>query len=355
MAFNTKYVNGELAFYIETAETEYDRRARIISGKVHLMGGISLSELDYGTVVAKRAISEYNRTIGQTEGTYTEEMYIYGTPFRTAFAYITENQYNFFTRLKYEVRKHGENAIEFHRMTKNYSADSVVALLNKVHKAVHNVKYVTLEFHEGYIYPQEFNSKDELRKSYKLSKEELEVGLSERYFTHQDKRIQIKIIPSSVEPSFEKHKESTEAFIESLTRSLTTATDLNEQKELEQQIKLGQKDLLVYDQLLKQDERHNQKVAKLKGVNPDQFWNNIEINLKEQYQNQKKTVLKLIKDELVDLFIDGSRIDYEHFYKITKDMTRIETILKDLKQYDYEFEEYCILVKTRGTNVTLID
>lgn len=349
MSFDTKYVNGELAFYIETAETEYDRSARIISEKIHLIGGISLSEIDYGTVVAKRSISEYNRTIGQTEGTYTEEMYIYGTPFRTAFAYITENKNNFFTRLKYVVRKHGEKAIEFHRMEKNYSADSVVALFNKDHIAVHNVKYVTLEYFDGYIFPQEFNSKDELRKAYKLSKEQLAVSLSEYYFMHQDKRIQIKIIPSSVEPSFEKHKESTENFIRSLTRSLTTVSDLGEQKALEQQIKVEQKELRVYEQLLKQDERHNQMVAKLKGVNPEAAWNNVKINLKEQYQNQMEAVLKLIKDELVDLFIDGNRIDYGLFFNITTDMIRIENILKDLNQYDYEFEEHCVLVKEKGS------
>ncbi len=351
MKFQLKHMDKDLFNFVEGSKNPYDRRSRNIAVRLNLMGVIQKSELKYATVLAKRTIGEYNRTKGKEDETYTEEMYVYGTPFKTAYAYLVENFNHFFTRFKYLIKTYGEENVEIHRMGENYSADSVVAILKKDHIAVHNVKYVTLEYFDGYNYPQEFNSKDELRKAYKLSKVQLEVGLSERYFIHQNKRIQIKIIPSSVEPSFEKHKESTQDFIRNLTRSLEKASDITEKKALEQQIKLEQKELQVYDQLLKQDERHNQKVAKFKGVNADEAWNMIATSLKEQYQNQKKAVLKLIKDELVYLFTEGSRIDYELFFKITTDMIRIENILKDLNRYDYVFEEYCILVKTKGTNV----
>ncbi|WP_342551071.1 hypothetical protein MKX57_11215 [Lysinibacillus sp. FSL M8-0216] len=351
MKFQLKHMDKDLFNFVDVSKNPFDRRSRHIAVRLNLMGVIQKSDLKYATVLAKRTIGEYNRTKGKEDETYTEEMYVYGTPFKTAYAYLVGNFNHFFTRSKYLIRTYGEENVDIHRMGENYSADSVVAILKKDHKAVHNVKYVTLEYFEGYIYPQEFTSKDALRKAYKLSKEELEVGLSERYFMNLNKRIQIKIIPSSVEPSFEKHKESTQDFIKNLTRSLEKTSDVTEKKALEQQIKLEQKELQVYDQLLKQDELYNQKVAKFKGVNADEVWNKIAISLKEQYQNQKKAVLKLIKDELVDLFTEGSRIDYELFFNITTDMIRIENILKDLNRYDYVFEEYCILVKTKSTNV----
>ncbi len=66
-----------------------------------------------------------------------------------------------------------------------------------------------------------------------------------------------------------------------------------------------------------------------------------------QYQKQKEEVSKLLNVELVYLINGWSRIDYELFFKITTDMTRIENILKDLNRYDYEFEEYCVLVKEK--------
>lgn len=347
MKFQLKHTDKDLVAFVEEGKNDFVRRSRIIAVRLYLMGVIQKSELEYATILGKRTIGEYNRTKGKKDETYTEEMYVYSTPFKTAYAYLVENFNHFFTRFKYLIKTYGEENVEIHRMGENYSADSVVAIIKKDHIAVHNLKYVTLEYFDGYIYPQEFNTKEELRKAYKLSKLQLDVCLSERYFMHQDKRIQIKIIPSSVEPSYEKHKESTQNFIRSLTRSLAKTIDINEKKELEQQITLQQKELLVYDQLLKQDERHNQRVAKLKGVNPDKVWNNIAICLKEQYEYQKESVLKLIKNELVDLFIDESRIDFEQFYKIAKDMTRIENILKDLKQYKYEIEDYCILVKLK--------
>lgn len=194
MAFSTKYLNDELAFYIETAETDYERRSRTISGKIHLMGGISLSELEYGTVVAKRAISEYNRTIGKKEGTYTEEMYVYGTPFQTAFAYITENKNNFFTRLKYAVKKYGEKTIDFHRMAEKYSADSVVAISNQDHKAIHNPLYVTYHSIPKGILRQEFKSKKELKKEFKLSEQEVNQALDTGTLLHQDFTVTLKVV-----------------------------------------------------------------------------------------------------------------------------------------------------------------
>lgn len=347
MKFQLKHTDEELIAFVEEGKNDFERRSRIIAVRLYLMKVIQKSDLKYAAILGKRTIGEYNRTKGKKDETYTEEMYVYNTPFKTAYAYLVGNFNHFFTRFKYLIKTYGEENVDIHRMGENYSADSVVAILKKDHIAVHNLKYVTLEYFDGYIYPQKFNSKEELRKAYKLSKLQLEVGLSERYFMHQDKRIQIKIIPSGVEPSYEKHKVSTQNFIQSLSRVLAETIDINEKKELEQQIKLQQKELLVYDQLLKQDERHNQRVAKLKGVNPDETWNNIAISLKEKYEYQKEAVLKLFKDELIDLFIDGSRIDFKQFYKITKEMTRIENILKDLKQYKYEVEDYCILVKLK--------
>ncbi|MGE7113816.1 hypothetical protein [Lysinibacillus sp. NPDC047702] len=351
MKFQLEYMDKDLFKFVDVSKDPFDRRSRHIAVRLNLMGVIQKSELKYATVLAKRIIGEYNRTKGNKDETYTEEMYVYGTPFKTAYAYLVENFNNFFTSFKYLIKTYGEENVEIHRMGENYSAESVVAILKKDHIAVHNVKYVTLEYINSNIYPQEFNSKGALGKAYRLSQEELEVGLSERYFIHQDKRIQIKIIPSSVETSFEKYKESTQDFIRDLTRSLEKACDITEKTALKQLIKLEQKELREYDRLITQDEHHNQNVAKLKGVNPDEAWKNIAISLKEQYQNQKKAVLKLIKDELVDLFTEGSRIDYELFFKITTDIIRIENILKDLNRYDYKFEEYCILVKTKSTNV----
>lgn len=331
-----KHLPKDLLSFIEEGKNDFERRSRIIAVKLYLMGVIRKVDLKYAVIIAKRTIGEYNRTIGKKDGTYTEEMYVHGTPFKTAFAYITRNLNHFFTRLKYLVKTYGEENIEIHRMGEGYSADSVVALLKKEHKDVHIVKYVTHEYFESYIFPQEFSSKDKLKKAYQLSKEELEVALTERSFNYKGKTIQIKIIPSSVEPSFEKHKESTQDLIKSLSRTVATVTDLNEKKALEKQIKLQQKELKLYHQLLKYDEYHNQMVSRLKGTNPDELWNEIAFNLKKEYQDQKKAVLKLFNDEQVDLFIRGSRIDYEKFFKITKDITRIENILKDLKQYDYE-------------------
>lgn len=119
MTFSTDFLSDELAFYIEAVETDYERRSRIISVKLYLMEVILLSELDFGTAIAKRARGEYNRSIGIKEETYTEEMYVNGTPFRTAFAYITENQNSYYTLLKYAVREHGNKAIDFHRLEVN--------------------------------------------------------------------------------------------------------------------------------------------------------------------------------------------------------------------------------------------
>ncbi|KAA0965270.1 hypothetical protein FQ087_02885 [Sporosarcina sp. ANT_H38] len=349
MKFQLEHMDKDLFVFVDGSKITFDRISRNIAVRLCLMGVIQKSELKYATVLAKRTIGEYNRTKGKEDETYTEEMYVYGTPFKTAYAYLVENFNHFFTRFKYLIKTYGEENVDIHRMGENYSADSVVAILKEDHIAVHAVKYVTLEFIDGCFYPQKFNSKGALGKAYRLSKEELDVGLCERYFMHENKRIQIKIIPSSVEPSFEKHKESTQDFIRSLTRSLEKTSDLTEKKALEQQIKLEQKELRQYNRLIRQDELHKQNVAKLKGVNPDEAWNDIARSLKEQYQNQKKAVLKLIKDEPVDLFTEERRIDYELFFKITTEIIRIDNILKDLKRYDYEFEEYCILVKTKGT------
>lgn len=349
MKFQMKHLEKDLITFIEKAKNSFERRSRIIAVRLYLIGVIQKSELEEAAILAKRTIGEYNRTIGKQDETYTEEMYVYGTPFKTAYAYLVGNFNHFFTRFKYLIRTYGEENVEIHRIGANYSADSVVALLKIEHRAVHNVKYVTYELIEGGLLRADFDSKDALRKDYTLSKKELELALKERQFVRAGKLVQLKIVPSSVEVSYLKEIQRTEDFIRSLERALLMAPDVKEQKALTKQINHQQRELETCEQLLKQDEHHNQRVAKLKGVNPDEAWNKIAICLKEQYQNQKKAVIKLFSDELVDLLDDCSRIDYERFYNITKDMTRIEYILKDLKRYEYELEDYCILVKLKHT------
>ncbi len=349
MAFSTKYLNDELAFYIETAEKEYDRRARTISVKICLMGGISLSELDYGTVVAKRAISEYNRTIGKKEGTYTEEMYIYGTPFHTAFAYITENQNNFFTRLKFAVRKYGESAIDIHRMDENYSADSVVAISKEDHKAIHNPLYVTYHSITQGILRQEFKSKNELKDGFKLSEKELNQALETGTFLYQDSTVTLKIVKSSIEPSFEEHKKITENFLETLERSLANDSrnhKSDEDKErLCDQIQEMKEEIISYEKLIQQDSFHNVRVRSLKGKNPVELWEQIESELKAQYDSLKEAIKSLLESESIDLFSDGVVIAFNKFLDITPNVICIDHILRSLKNVEHEMCEEGFIVK----------
>ncbi|MCM3742929.1 hypothetical protein M3193_02125 [Sporosarcina luteola] len=341
MAFSTKYLSDELAFYIETAENDYERRSRSISVKIHLMGGISLSELDSGTVVAKRAISEYNRTIGKKEGTYTEEMYVYGTPFRTAFAYITENQNFFFTRLKYAVRKHGEKSIDFHRMGKNYSADSVVAIYNQDHTAIHNPLYVTYHSISLGILRQEFKSKKELKNEFKLSDIELNKALEIGTFFYQDSTVTLKIVKSSIEPSFEEHKRMTEGYLESLERSLVNEYSRYNESEVDLerlcvQIQEAKEEILAYEKLIQQDSFHNVRVMSLKEKNPVELWGQIESELKALYDSHKEAIKGLLDNEPADLFIDGVVIDYSKFLNITPNIICIDYILKSLIDFEHE-------------------
>jgi len=349
MAFNINYLTDELILYIEEAKTDYERRARIISVKLNLMKIITMTEIEFGTVVAKRAISEYNRTVGQTDGTYTEEMYIYGTPFRTAFAYITENQNNFFTRLKYAVKKHGEKDIDFHRMAENYSADSVVAIFNQDHTAIHNPLYVTYHSIPLGILRQEFKSKKELKKEFKLSDKELDNALDTGTFLHQDSTVTLKIVKSSIEPSFEEHKKITENFLETLERSLANDSRYNkydEDKEcLRDQIQEMKEEIISYEKLIQQDSFHNVRVRSLKGKNPVELWEQIESELKAQYDSHKEAIKGLLESESIDLFSDGLVIDFNEFLDITPNVICIDHILRSLKDFAHEMCEEGFIVK----------
>lgn len=344
MGFSTNYLNDELAFYIETAETDYERRARSISVKLCLIGVISLSELDHGTVVAKRAIGEYNRTIGKKEGTYTEEMYIYGTPFRTAFIYITENQNNFYTRFKYAVRKFGEKAIDIHRMDENYSADSVVAKPKEDHTAIHNPLYVTYHVVSQGILRQDFKSKKELKKEFGLSDIELNKALKLGTFFYQDSTVTLKIVKSSIEPSFEEHKKMTESFLETLERSLINENSLynvseEDKAHISKQIQEMKDEIHSYEKLIQQDSFHNARVTGLKGKDPVELWEYAESELKADYESYKDAIEVLLNSEMVDLFIDGVIIEFSKFLNITPNIICIDKILKSLKDFEYEMRE----------------
>lgn len=347
MNLTVKHLDAELIAYINGAKSPFERRARMIAVKLKVEGAVQKEALDYVTIVAKRTIGEYNRTKGKSDETYTEEMYVYGTPYKTAFNYIVKNHNHFFTYFKFLIDTYGEENVEIHRTDDNYSAESVVAVLIADHKSVHNVKYVTYEFIKEGSIRSSFNTKEDLRKHFKLSENKLQKALEARQFTYDGHEILLKIVSSSVEVDFLKEIKLTEGFIQNLERAKLTAPNLKEQRELAKQIARQQQEMKLVHKLLEDDNFHNQRVLNLKGNEPDDVWKQVATELKMNYQNQKKAVLQLIKDELVDLFIDGSRIDFEQFYKITKDMTRIENILKDLKKYEYEIEDYGILIKLK--------
>ncbi|WP_144788939.1 hypothetical protein [Lysinibacillus fusiformis] len=288
MKFQLKHVPEDLIAFVEEGKNDFERRSRIIAVKLYLMEVINKVDLKYGTVVAKRTIGEYNRTVGKKDGTYTEEMYIYGTPFKTAFAYIAKNFNHFFTRFKYLIKINGEEKVEIHRMGKNYSADSVAALLKEDHKAVHNVTYVTFENIEQGILVANFNSKKALQREYKLSSDKLMLAIEERQFTSKDRHITLHIVPSSVEPSYEKLQQRILNVLEAIKRRLPTINDTQEKKVIDQQIKDLSKELKQYDKLLVQDKRHNQKVAKLKAVDLEVLWDETALNLKCNIRSKRK-------------------------------------------------------------------
>ena len=348
MKLTVKHLDGELIAYIDDAKNLFERRARMIAVKLKEVGAIQKEELPYAAVLAKRTIGEYNRTKGKVDETYTEEMYVYGTPFKTAFMYIVENQNHFFTYFKYLIDTYGEENIEIHRTDENYSAESVVALLIEAHKSVHSIQYVTYEFIKEGSIPTSFNAKDDLRRHFKLTKNELQKALEDKQFVSSDGQVVIlKIVSSSVEVDFLKEIERTEGFIGALERAKSNDPDLKEQKALAKQIASLRQELKMIHRLLEEDNHHNQRVLSLKGSDLEVEWKQVARELKDKYQTQKQAVAELLDDGLIELFEEGRIIEFKDFHYITNDIFRIENIIQDLKRYECEIGDYRILVKLK--------
>ena len=292
MNLTVKHLHAELIAYINESKNLFERRARMISVKLYAIGAIQREELEYGTVLAKRTIGEYNRTKGNIDGTYTEEMYVYGTPFKTAYMYITENQHHFFTYFKYLIDKYGEENVEIHRMEEDYSVDSVVALLKVDHHAVHNVQYVTYQSINDRLIKTSFKSKADFGKQFNLKQEAVQEALDARYFEYEGQSVILKIIPASVEVDFLKDKERTENLIRSFERAKAKAPDKREERALAKQIATLSQDLKLIHELLEVDEQHNQRVAGLKGSNIDDVWLQTAIDLKDEYKTRNRSDAK---------------------------------------------------------------
>ncbi|GEM_PF-2338735 len=354
MKLTVKHLDAELIAYIDEEKNLIERRARIIAVKLKEVGAIQKEQLPYATILAKRTIGEYNRTKGKVDETYTEEMYVYGTPFKTAFMYIVVNKNHFFTYFKYLIDTYGEENVEIHRTDENYCADSVVALLIADHKSVHSVQYVTYEFIKEGSIRTSFKAKDDLRRHFKLTKNELQKALEDKQFVSDGQVVLLKIVSSSVEVDFLKEIERTEGFIRSLERAKSKAPNLKEQKELAKQIASLRQELKMIHTLLEEDNHHNQRVLSLKASDLDVIWKQAANELKDKYQTQKQAVAELLDDGLIDLFEEGRIIEFKDFHHITDDIIRIENIIQDLKRYECEIGDCRILVKLKRDAV-LID
>ncbi|WP_431808577.1 hypothetical protein [Lysinibacillus sphaericus] len=342
-----KHLDAESYAYIKEAKNSFDERARKIAVKIVKVEGLPAEDLYYATIVAKRTIGEYNRTKGNSNETYTEEMYVYGTPYRTAFNYIVKNYNHFFTYFKFLVDTYGEENIEIHRTSEDYSAESVVALLVGDHKAVHSKQYVTYEYTNEENVRMSFNSKEALKAHYKLTKQELLLALDEKQILNDGNLVIIKIVSSSVEVDFVKEIKRTENLLQILEREKLKAPKVKEQRVRAQQIAQAKSDLNLVTKLLQQDNDHNDRVQKLLECDPDKLWDKVASELQEKYHNQKEAILNLVDDGVIELFDGKSLIPYKYFFEITDDFNRIEFIIRDLKRYEIEFKEAYILVKLK--------
>lgn len=347
MNLTVKHLDAELIAYINESKNIFERRAKMIAVKLHVTGAIQRDELDYGTVLAKRTIGEYNRTKGNVDGTYTEEMYVYGTPFKTAFIYITENRNHFFTYFKYLIDMHGEENVEIHRMSENYSADSVVALLKLDHQDVHNVQYVTYHSINDKCIRTRFSSKKALSKHFKLKEEALQKALVTKQFEYEGQLVFLKIIPASVEVDFLKDKERTENLIQSFERAKAKELNKKEQRALAKQIATLHQELKLIDVLIEADKQHNQRVLNLKGSNVSEIWKQVVNQLKGEYQTQKETIAKMLDAYLIDLFETDTIIELKKFHAITDDSFRIKSIIDELKEYECEIKGSTVVIKSK--------
>lgn len=342
-----KHLDAESYAYINDAKNSFEERARKNAVKILKVAGLPKKDLRYVTIVCKRTIGEYNRTKGKSDETYTEEMYVYGTPYKTAFNYIVKNHNHFFTYFKFSVDTYGEENVEIHRTSDDYSAESVVALLVGDHKAVHSKRYVTYELTKEGIARFSFNSKDALKKHYRLTKQELLLALEDKQFLSDGELVNIKVVSSSVEIDFVKEIKRSKELIEILERKKPTASKGSEQRVLAKQIAQVKSDLELVTKLLQQDNAHNERVTKLRECDPDDLWDKVALELQKEYQNQKEAILNLVDDGLIELFDGENRIPYKYFLEITDDFNRIEFIIRDLKRYEIEFKEDYILIKLK--------
>ncbi|MED3876480.1 hypothetical protein [Lysinibacillus capsici] len=266
-----------------TSDSEKDNRSNAI--KFYEIGAYEFEDLPMVEATIGRIIGEFKRA---GNGAYKGVEVLYQNVLEAAFAYFVDNHDHFYVRTKLAFAD-GIDKYELHRREQHYTSSSVFWLLKLAHDDVHKPYYM-VKYHKGkYLIWERFTNKEELRKSYGLSRKQLELALELGTFKFEGIDAQIQMVESKI-ASFEVHLESAKTDLDALINFFNHSNDIEKKSSLNQSIVETRLLISTYEQLFAEDRAYNEKVKHLRGMSAIKLWNEKAAELRNLYKSNKSVL-----------------------------------------------------------------
>ncbi|EKU42062.1 hypothetical protein C518_3016 [Lysinibacillus fusiformis ZB2] len=183
-----------------------------------------------------------------------------------------------------EVFKDGIGKYEIHRMLNDYASDSVFWALKNTHREVHK-PYYRVTYHEAnYLVPKKYTNKKDIQKVFNLSKNEFEKALIKGEFEYNGQTVDLKVIPSRIEPSISKYSEPDKKALATAQAKLEWYKDNPiKKKEILQEIHRLEIAIKDYEALIEKDEKHSERMKLFRGKSAQFLWNQKAIELRDNF------------------------------------------------------------------------
>ncbi len=279
---NIKHHSKEVHTYYLSAKDNADKKYRSIAIKVHEILDLPFEDIEMNTELVRRVFGQLKR-VKEGKGIYANVKFTHGTVIEAVFAYIVDNHNYFYVRMQ-EVFKDGIGKYEIHRMLNDYASDSVFWALKNTHREVHK-PYYRVTYHEAnYLVPKKYTNKKDIQKVFNLSKNEFEKALIKGEFEYNGQTVDLKVIPSRIEPSISKYSEPDKKALATAQAKLEWYKDNPiKKKEILQEIHRLEIAIKDYEALIEKDEKHSERMKLFRGKSAQFLWNQKAIELRDNF------------------------------------------------------------------------